>query len=93
MNVGNLFEEEFGQVVLQHKSNWGFVSRYQYGEEQIRLKTKSNHSAVARSDRGRLFYLAYPWCARDKPWCTAVVADHVPQSIVLAIVLYEGYSS
>lgn len=92
LGSGTLSDAESGKVVLKHKSTWGPVSRYEYGEEQISLKTKSNHSAVARNDQELLFYLSYPCCPRDKAWCTAVVTDRIPPSVVLGAMLYAFYS-
>lgn len=86
---GKLTDVSRDQLVLLSVPGGLRTSCFEYLSETITCTPRSAWSLSARSNQRTLFFLSKK-CAYQEPW-RGVVADRIPCSIPLAVILYEQY--
>ncbi|GAA4441931.1 hypothetical protein [Bremerella cremea] len=80
------------KAMLTYKGDSLTGSRYELGSETIFCQAPSYRKLVARLGKRKLFQVHYRFFARNQPWCEAVVSQHLPSSIPIAIILHSFYT-
>lgn len=84
---GKLTDVSSDQVILLPVGGWLGTRYFEYLSETITCTPRSTWSLSARSNQRTLFFISTK-CAFKEPW-RGVVADRIPCSIPLAVILYE----